>query len=130
MPDFLSRIATIVVELGWLGQVAHAQHCASKLNTFLVAACGQNPTFVLRGGGEFPVLYRVSAGHDQLVQPAAGGFRKLVLAKLHDTRLGGHFDSRHTLAALQLRIWWPGMRADVVAYVSSCPTCQWVKDST
>ena len=57
------------------------------------------------GGGEFPVLYRVSAGHDQLVLPAAGGFSELVLAELHDSRLGGHLDSHRMLAALQLRIW-------------------------
>ena len=94
MPDFLSRIATVVVEPGWLGQVVRAQHCAPELNTF-----------VLRGGGEFHVLYRVSAGHDQLVLPAAGGFCELVLAELHDTRLGGHLDSRCTLVALKLCIW-------------------------
>ena len=75
-------------------------------------------------------MYRVPAGHDQLVLPAAGGFRKLVLAELHDSQLGGHLDSRRTLVALQLRVWWPGMRADVAAYVASCPTCQRVKDST
>ena len=130
MPDFLSRIATVVVEPGWLGRVACAHYCAPELNTFLVAARGQDPTFVLHGGGGFPVLYCVSAGHDQLVLPAAGGFRELVLAELHDTRLGGHLDSRRTLAAFQLCVWWPGMRADVATYVASCPTCQRVKDST
>ena len=30
------------------------------------------------------MLYRVSAGHDQLVLPAAGGSRELMLAELHD----------------------------------------------
>ena len=129
MPDFLSRIATVVVEPGWLGRVARAQHSAPELGTFLAAARGQDPTFVLCGGGEFPVLYRVSAGHDQLILPAAGGFCELVLAELHDSRLGGHLDSRRMLAALQLHVWWPGMRADVAAYVASCPTCQRVKDS-
>ena len=130
MPDFLSRIVTVVVEPGWLGRVACAQHCAPELSTFLLAARGQDPTFVLRGSGEFLVLYHVSAGHDQLVLPAAGGFRELVLAELHDSSLGGHLDSRHMLAALQLCIWWPGMRANVAAYMSSCSTCQHVKDST
>ena len=91
---------------------------------------GSIPRLFCVGGGEFPVLYCVSAGHDQLVLPAAGGFRELVLAELHDTRLGGHLDSCHTLAALKLHVWWPGMRADVAAYVASCPTCQRVKDST
>ena len=48
------------------------------------------------------MLYRVSADHDQLVLPAAGGFRELVLAELHDTRLGGQLDSRRMLAAERL----------------------------
>ena len=105
MPDFLSHIATVVVKPGWLGRVAHAQHCAPELHTFLAAARGQDPTFVLHGGGEFPVLYHVSASHDQLVLPVARGFCELVLAELHDTQLGGHLDSRCTLAALQLCVW-------------------------
>ena len=40
VPDFLSRIATVVVEPGWLGQVARAQHCAPELAPFLDAARG------------------------------------------------------------------------------------------
>ena len=89
-----------MVEPGWLGRGAHAQHTAPELASFLEAARGQDPTFVLRGGGEFPALYRVSAGHNQLVLPAAGGFRELVLAELHDSQLGGHLDSCRTLAIL------------------------------
>ena len=76
------------------------------------------------------MLYHVAAGHNQLILPAAGGFHKLVLAELNDSQLGGHLDSRHTLAALELQVWWPGMRADVAVYVASCPMCQRVKDST
>ena len=51
VPDFFSRIVTVVVEPGWLGRVARAQHSAPKLSTFLAAARGQDPTFVLHGGG-------------------------------------------------------------------------------
>ena len=128
--DFLSHIATVVVEPGWLEQVARAQLAAPELLTFLEAACGQHPAFVLHGWGSFLVLYRVSADHDQLILPAAGGFRELLLAGLHDSRLGSHLDSHHMLVALELRVWWPGMNADMAAYVSSCPTCQHVKDTT
>ena len=124
VPDFLSCIATVVVEPGWLERVAHAQHAAPELLTFLEAARGQDPTLVLCGGGSFPVLYHVSAGHDQLLLPAAGEFCWLVLTELHDSQLGGNLDSRRTLVALQLRVWWPGMRADMAAYVANCPTCQ------
>ena len=58
------------------------------------------PTFHLRGGGDTPVLYRVSHGREQLVLPATGGFRQLVLSELHDSKLGGHLDATRTLAAL------------------------------
>ena len=56
--------------------------------------------FHLRGGGETPVLYHVSQGREQLVLPATGGFRQLVLSELHDSKLGGHLDATRTLAAL------------------------------
>ena len=67
MSVFLSCIATVVVEPGWLGWVARAQHAAPELLTFLEAARGQDPAFVLHGGGLFPVLYHVAAGHNQFV---------------------------------------------------------------
>ena len=89
-----------MVEPGWLGRVASAQHTAPELALFLEAARGQDPAFVLLGGGLFPALYRVSAVHDQLLLPASGGFRELVLAEPHDSRLGGHLDSHRTLVAL------------------------------
>ena len=95
VPDFLSRIATIVVEPGWVARVARAQ-----LSSLLSRARGDDPTFHLRGGGNTPVLYRVSHGREQLVLPATGGFRQLVLSELHDSKLGGHLDTTRTLAAL------------------------------
>ena len=35
-----------------------------------------------------------------------------------------------TMSALLQRVWWPKMDTFVRAYVSSCPTCQKVKDRT
>ena len=78
------------------------QRAAPELTACLEAAYGQDRTSILRGGGLSPVLYRVSAGHDQLILPAAGGFCELVFAELHDTRLSCHLDSCHTSVALQL----------------------------
>ena len=100
VPDFLSRIATVVVEPGWVARVAHAQHSDPLLACLLTHAHGVDPTFHLHWGGDTPVLYRVSHGHEQLLLPATGGFRQLVLAELHDSKLGGHLDATHTLAAL------------------------------
>ena len=93
-------------------------------------ALGPDTTFHFRGGGEHPVLYRVHKGRDQLVLPSGGGFRDTVRPKLYDTALGGHLGAAKTLEALQARVWWPHMCADVEAYVAACPTCQRVKDRT
>mgnify|MGYP000326743996 CR=1 FL=1 len=100
IPDFLSRIATIVVEPGWVARVARAQHSDSSLGGLFSRARGDDPTFHLRGGEDSPVLYRVSHGREQLVLPVTGGFRQLVLSELHDSKLSGHLDATHTLSAL------------------------------
>ena len=54
VPNFVSHIAAVMVKPGWLEQVAHAQHAAPELLTFLEAARGQDPAFVLHGGVHFP----------------------------------------------------------------------------
>ena len=100
VPDFLSCIVTIVVEPGWVTRVARAQHSDPLLSGLLSRARGDDPTFHLRGGGDTPVLYRVSHGRDQLLLPATGGFSQLVLSELHDSKLGGHLDATRTLAGL------------------------------
>ena len=130
VPDFLSRLNSVVVEPGWLQRVARAQHVDPALLDLLLRASGPDATFHFRGGGEHPVLYRVHKGRDQLVLPSGGGFRDTVLQELHDTALGGHLGAAKTLEALQARVWWPHMRADVEAYVAACPMCQRVKDRT
>ena len=61
---------------------------------------GLTPRSICVGGGDTPVLYRISHGHEQLVLPATGGFHQLVLSELHDSKLGGRFDATCTLAAL------------------------------
>ena len=96
----------------------------------LSCASGPDATFHFRGGGEHPVLYRVYKGHDQLVLPSGGGFRDTVLQELHGTALGGHLGAAKIVEALQARVWWPHIHADVEAYVAACPTCQRVKDRT
>ena len=45
VPDFLSRIATIVVEPGWVARVACAQHSDPSLACLLAHAHGDDPTF-------------------------------------------------------------------------------------
>ena len=78
---------------------------------------GSQCTFHFRGGGEYPVLYYLHKGHDQLVLPSGGRFSVTVLRELHNTAFGGHLGSARTLEALQAHVWWPHMRADSEAYV-------------
>ena len=80
--------------------MACAQHSDLLLASLLTRARGVDPTFHLRGGGDTAVLYQVSHGREQLVLPVTGGFCQLVLSELHDSKLGGHLDATHTLAAL------------------------------
>ena len=89
-----------MVEPGWVACVACAQNSDLSLAYLLTRACGDDPTFHLRGGGATPVLYHVSHGREQLVLPATGGFRQLVLSELHDSKMGGQLDATRTLAAL------------------------------
>ena len=89
-----------MLEPGLVAHVARAQHSDPSLACLFTRACGDDPTFHLHGGGDTPVLYRVSHGREQLVLPATGGFCQLVLSELHDSKLGGHLNATRTLAAL------------------------------
>ena len=53
--------------------------------------------------------------------------RLQVLQELHATPLGGHFGRDKTLALARRSVWWPGLTADVVEFIQTCPTCQRVK---
>ena len=124
-PDALSRLGTVVMEPGWLGRVARAQHAPAdaEMAKLVKLARSCEGRYRLRGEGDTPVLYRVGGESDQLVIPASGGLRELVLAELHDTLLGGHMGYFKTMSALVQRVWWPKMGTTVRAYVSACPIC-------
>ena len=79
VPDFLSRLNSVVVEPGWLQRVARAQHVDPALLDLLSRALGPDVTFHFRGRWQHPVLYRVHKGRDQLVLPSGGGFYDTVL---------------------------------------------------
>ena len=70
------------------------------------------------------VLYRI------VQDPVAGELRQLVLPEcmkaevlqqLHDQM--GHQGSERTLQLLRARVYWPGMTADVEAYIQRCQRC-------
>lgn len=128
VPDALSRLGSMVFEPGWAGRVAKGQFDpADTVMARLVAlARGDDARFRVRGEGPVSLLYRTgtsSDSGDRLVLPEAGGFRQLAMREVHDATLGGHMGHRKTLAALQQRVWWPGMDDEVRAFVAGCPVC-------
>ena len=50
--------------------------------------------------------------------------RNLVLNNNHDIPLAGHFGAAKTYHRINSQFYWPGLRADVEAYVMSCLLCQ------
>ena len=76
------------------------------------------------------ILYRrVNDPHlgplQQLVLPAS--LRPDVLSSLHDDM--GHQGIHRTTSLLQQRVYWPGMHAEVDAYIAKCHRCQMKSDS-
>lgn len=66
----------------------------------------------------------------KIVVPAVQKLRDQVLHEFHDTRLAGHPGINKTVQAVSHWFWWPGLAADVAAYVKSCDSCQRNKAST
>jgi hypothetical protein len=59
----------------------------------------------------------------QLYVPTAA-LRQRCIVEAHDTPYSGHKGVTKTLAAVQRLYWWPGMRAAVNNYVTTCASCQ------
>ena len=65
--------------------------------------------------------------------PAAGDLRERLISEHHDTPGGafaGHQGRERTFMAMRPRLYWPGMHADVQAYVRTCLSCQRSKART
>ena len=73
------------------------------------------------------LLFRRSSRGDRLCVPDDPALRRLVLAELHATPLGGHFGRDKTLSLARRTVWWPSLVADVDTFIRTCPTCQRVK---
>jgi hypothetical protein len=65
-------------------------------------------------------------GEQQLVLPV-GDLRTKVISLCHSMPWSGHFGVKKTLHAVQREFFWPGMSADVTAFVRQCPSCQLCK---
>ncbi|XP_047326921.1 uncharacterized protein LOC124930637 [Impatiens glandulifera] len=64
---------------------------------------------------------------DRLWVPSVDSLRQEVLAEAHYTPYSINPGSTKMFKDLQMLYWWPGMKRDIMKYVSECLTCQQVK---
>ncbi|KAL0303885.1 UNVERIFIED_CONTAM: Retrovirus-related Pol polyprotein from transposon.6 [Sesamum radiatum] len=67
---------------------------------------------------------------DIIFIPQSRGWRQALLTEFYDTAIGGHSGVRAKAARLSASFYWPGLLADVKAYVKRCAICQHNKYST
>lgn len=65
----------------------------------------------------------------RLVLPNDSVLRTRIMQECHDTPLGGHLGKDKTIAQIKRRVYWSGMDADIIKYVTSCDPCQRNKPS-
>lgn len=72
------------------------------------------------------LLYRVTKVRENVVEQllVPQQYRRKVLDLAHDDVLGGHLGVEKTEARITDRFYWPGLKAEVRRYCTSCPTCQ------
>ncbi|GJR19183.1 putative reverse transcriptase domain-containing protein [Tanacetum coccineum] len=59
--------------------------------------------------------------------PSVGGVRKLIMDEAYTSRYSIHSGADKMYYDLRDLYWWPGMKRDVVEYVSRCLTCSKIK---
>jgi hypothetical protein len=64
---------------------------------------------------------------NRIYVPNSRELRKLVLKEMHNVPYVRHPGYQKTIAAIRSQYFWPGMKKDVVDYISRCMECQRVK---
>ncbi|GJT51465.1 putative reverse transcriptase domain-containing protein [Tanacetum coccineum] len=64
---------------------------------------------------------------DHIWIPLVGGVRKLIMDEAHNSRYSIHPGADKMYYYLRDLYWWPGMKRDIVEYVSRCLTCSNIK---
>ena len=76
---------------------------------------------------EFQSPYWVNRRTARRVVPLDDQLRATLLAEFHDSPINAHPGVARMYAAISRIYTWPGLKADVKAYVASCQRCQRVK---
>jgi hypothetical protein len=64
---------------------------------------------------------------NRIYVPTFGEISNLVLKEMHNVPYARHPGYQKTIAAVRNQFFWPGMKKDVVDYISRCMECQRVK---
>ena len=73
------------------------------------------------------LVWRIAAGHYQLVVPREIKLREWALGQAHDGVGCGHLGRAKTLEKLSRRFHWRGMTQDVAEWCTTCKVCQYTK---
>ena len=92
----------------------------AALNIIQSIHAGENTAFALRDG---LLLWDCAEGSKVFV-PDHADLRGRLLYEYHDSMLAGHLGVAKTLAAVSAEWYWPGMKATVHEYVTTCTKCQ------
>ena len=75
------------------------------------------------------VLWKLQVGNRECVWvPDDLQLRTKIISEHHETFMAGHFGSKRTLARVQERFRWAGMKREVEEFVKTCDRCQRASD--
>ncbi|XP_073291009.1 uncharacterized protein [Primulina huaijiensis] len=80
-----------------------------------------------KGQRLYTVLDGIVRYRDRLWDPVSDSLREDILSEAHSTLYSIHPGSKKMYKDLQSLYWWPGMKRDILRFVSECLTCQQVK---
>ena len=93
--------------------------------------CLAAPRAVWKGFRSFGgYIWRTENGTHQLVIPDSIELKDQILNECHCSAAAGHLGQAKTFERVSRRFWWPGVRQDVVEYVTHCHSCQTCKPRT
>jgi hypothetical protein len=60
---------------------------------------------------------------NRIYAPSSREHRNLVLKEMHNVPYAGHLEYQKTIAVVRNKLFWPGMKKDVVDYIARCVEC-------
>ncbi|GKD81087.1 putative reverse transcriptase domain-containing protein, partial [Tanacetum coccineum] len=115
------RAMSMTIYSGLKTKILEAQGEASKdLKAPAESLRGLDAQFERRGDGGIYFVNRIWI-------PSIGNVRKLIMDEAHTSRYSVHPGADTMYYDLRDLYWWPGMKKDIIDYVSKCLTCSKIK---